>query len=317
MAKRSREGFTEPKPTYKVTNWRDYNAALVNRGSLTLWIDEAVIGRWHQVTGKGAVYHDDAILCALCLRQVFGLALRQTQGFLRSLAGMLKLAVTVPHYSTLSRRAEGLKIPVECMSRNDRPLHLVIDSTGLKVYGEGEWKVRVHGAGKRRTWRKLHLGVDETSGEILCHQLTLNNVGDGPVLPELLEQIEEPLDQVSADPAYDSFRCHRALHDRGARPVIPPKKGASILPPHGMKDPPPTRGQIVQRIHKIGRKEWKKESNYHRRSLAETAMFRFKTVIGPKLRNRKFENQKTEAAIGVAIINKFTAIGMPETIQIS
>jgi len=318
MAKQSQENFTPPKPAYKVTNWRNYNAALVNRGSLTLWIDEAVIGRWHQVSGKGAVYHDEAIVCALCLRQVFGLALRQTQGFLRSLARMLGLGVEIPHYSTLSRRAEGLVVPVECTKRDAHtsPLHLVIDSTGLKVYGEGEWMVRTHGKQKRRVWRKLHLGVDETSGKILAHKLTMNNVHDGPVLPELLDRVEGPVDQVSADKAYDSFRCHRAIHDRGARPAIPPRKGASILPPRSMKDPPPTRGRIVQRIHQIGRKEWKKESNYHRRSLAETAMFRFKTIIGPKLRNRTFENQKTEAAIGVAIINTFTALGMPETIQI-
>ncbi len=205
---------------------------------------------------------------------------------------MLELGVDVPHYSTLSRRASGLKVPAQCLKRNDQssPLHLVIDSTGLKVFGEGEWKVRTHGVGKRRVWRMLHLGVDETSGEILAHKLTMNNVHDGPVLPGLLDQIDTPLDQVSADGAYDSFRCHGAIHNRGARPVIPPKKGASILPPRNLKEPPPTRGQIVQRIHQIGRKEWKKEANYHRRSLAETAMFRFKTIIGPKLHNRKFEN---------------------------
>ena len=317
MEKKSRERFATPKPEYKLTNWRQYNAALVKRGSLTLWIDETVIDRWHQVSGKGAIYHNDAILCALCLRQVFGLALRQTQGFLHSLASMLGLGVKVPHYSTLSRRAEGLKVPAQCLKRNDQsgPIHLVIDSTGLKVFGEGEWKVRVHGIGRRRLWRKLHLGVDEASGEILAYQLTMNNVHDGPVLPGLLDQIDQPVDQVSADTAYDSFRCHRAIHDRHARPVIPPRKGASILPPRNLKDPPPTRGRIVQRIHQIGRKEWKKESNYHRRSLAETAMFRFKTIIDPKLRNRKFQNQKTEAAIGVAILNTFTALGMPETIR--
>ena len=277
-----------------------------------------MIDRWHAVSGKGAVYHDDAIMCALCLRQVFGLALRQTQGFLHSLALMPELDVEVPDYSTLSRRASGLKVPAQCTKRDahTNPLHLVIDSTGLKVFGEGEWKVRAHGADKRRLWRKLHLGVDEASGEILAHQLTLNNVHDGPVLPGLLDQVNDPVDQVSADTAYDSFRCHRAIHQRGARPIIPPRKGASILPPRNLKDPPPTRGQIVQRIHQIGRKEWKKESNYHRRSLAETAMFRFKTIIGPTLRNRKFENQKTEAAIGVAIVNRFTEIGMPQTIRI-
>ena len=318
MDKQLRKRFTSSKPRYRITNWRQYNAALVKRGSLTLWIDAAVIDRWHAVSGKGAVYHDDAILCALCLRSVFGLALRQTQGFLHSLAAMLELGVEVPHYSTLSRRASGLKVPAQCLNRHNQssPLHLVIDSTGLKVFGEGEWKVRTHGVGKRRVWRKLHLGVDAASGEILAHELTMNNVHDGPVLPGLLDQIDKPLDQVSADTAYDSFRCHRAIHERNARPAIPPRKGASILPPRTMKDPPPTRGRIVQRIHQIGRKEWKRESNYHRRSLAETAMFRFKTIIGPKLRNRSFKSQKTEAKIGVAILNTFTALGMPETIRI-
>jgi len=243
MDKQLRTRFATPKPKYRVTNWRDYNAALVQRGSLTLWIDETVIDRWHAVSGKGAVYHDDAILCALSLRSVFGLALRQTQGFLHSLAAMLELGVEVPHYSTLSRRASGLKVPAQCLNRHNQPgpLHLVIDSTGLKVFGEGEWKVRVHGVGKRRVWRKLHLGVDQASGEIPAHDLTMNNVHDGPILPGLLDQVDSPIDQVSADTAYDSFRCHRAICDRHARPVIPPRKGASILPPRNLKDPPPTR----------------------------------------------------------------------------
>jgi len=321
MDKQLPERFASPMPKYRVSNWREYNAALVERGSLELWIDEAVIERWHGVSGKGAVYHNDAIMCALCLRQVFGLALRQTQGFLRSLAAMLGLDVSIPHYSTLSRRAESLEVCVQSVKHQSSLLCLVIDSTGLKVFGEGEWKVRAHGAGKRRVWRKLHLGVDAASGEILAHELTMNNVHDGQILPGLLEQIglgqmNKAIDQVCADKAYDSFSCHRAILDRGARPVIEPRKGASILPPPKLKDPPLTRGQIVQRIHQIGRKAWKKESNYHRRSLAETAMFRFKTIIGPNLRNRKLQNQKTEAALGVAILNRFTEIGMPKTIKI-
>ena len=316
MDKHDRKRVETPKATYRASNWREYNAALVERGSLTLWIDEAVIARWHSVSGKGAVYHDDAIVCALSLRSVFGLALRQTQGFLRSLARMLGLAVTIPHYSTLSRRANGLNVPVGRLKSEDQPAHLVIDSTGLKVYGEGEWTMRTHGKQKRRVWRKLHLGVDEASNEILVHELTLNDVHDGLVLPDLLDQFQGAVDQVSADKAYDSLRCHRAIHDRGARAVIPPRKGASIHPPPGLKDPPPTRGRIVRRIHQVGRKAWKEESNYHRRSLAETAMFRYKSIIGPKMHSRKSETQKTEAAIGVAILNRFTAIGMPKTTRV-
>ncbi len=313
-----RRKFPKPaKPRYKITNWPAYNKALVERGSLTLWLDEAVIANWHEVCGKGYVYHDDVILCALHLRSVLKLTLRQTQGFLVSLKQLLGLDVKVPHYSTFCRRAGTIRVPRYKRCNGSAPVHLVVDATGLKVFGEGEWKVRTHGRekGKRRLWRKLHLGVDEVSGDIVVHQLTPGNCHDGPVLPGLLEQTDAPLSQVSADGAYDSFRCHRAIHERGARPVIPPRKGAAIHPPPGIKDPPPTRGKIVQRIHQIGRKEWKKEAGYHRRSLAETAMFRYKTIIGPKLHSRTFENQTTEAAIGVAVLNRFTALGMPKTIR--
>jgi len=317
MIKFKQRRYAGPKPKYKLTNWADYNDGLVKRGSLTLWISEDVIAKWHRVCGKGAIYHNDAILCALSLRSVFGLALRQTQGFLTSLAQMLDLDVQIPHYSTLSRRAANLSIPSHPPQRCSRPVHLVIDATGLKIFGEGEWKVRVHGVGKRRVWRKLHLGVNEKTNEILVHELTKSNVHDGAVLPDLLEQTDVVLDQVSADKAYDSFKCHDAIYQRSARPVIEPRQGASSKPPPGLKDPPPTRGQIVTRIHQIGRKEWKKESNYHRRSLAETAMFRYKTIIGPKMHARTFQNQKTEAAIAVAILNKFAALGMPKTVQVT
>jgi len=317
MIKFNKKRFAGPKPKYKLTNWVDYNNALVKRGSLMLWIDEAVIERWHQVCGKGAIYHDEAILCALSLRSVFGLALRQTQGFLCSLAEMLKLKVQIPHYSTLSRRAAKLSVAKHPHQHGNPPVHLVIDATGLKIFGEGEWKVRIHGVGKRRVWRKLHLGVDEATNQILVHELTKSNVHDGSILPDLLDQTDAVLDQVSADKAYDSFKCHDAIYQRGAHPVIEPRQGASSKPPPGLKDPPPTRGQIVKRMHQIGRKEWKKESHYHRRSLAETAMFRYKTIIGPKMHARTLQNQKTEAAIGVAILNKFTALGMPKTLQVA
>ena len=244
---------------------------------------------------QGAIYHNDAILCALSLRCVFGLALRQTQSFLISLAQMLELDVQIPHYSTLSRRAAKLFAPSHLDPRRSRPVHLVIDATGLKIFGEGEWKVMAHGVGKRRVWRKLHLGVDEQTNEILVHKLTENNVHDGPVLPDLLDQTDAMLDQVSADKAYDSFKCHSAIYKRGTRPVIEPRKGASSKPPPGLIDLPPTRGQIVKCIHQIGRKEWKKQSNYHRRSLAETAMFRYKTIIGPKMANKTFQKPENRS----------------------
>lgn len=317
MARKSHAPQTPraPKPRYRVTNWPEYNRALVRRGSVTLWLSEGVARGWRAGGGKGCVYSDLAIRCGLSLRAVFNLTLRQTQGFLASLATRLLPGLPVPHYSTLCRRATGLALP-----RPRRPsgrVHLVVDSTGLKVFGEGEWKVRQHGYSKRRQWRKLHLAVDEASGEVLAHTLSASNEHDGPVLPELLAQVEGPLEQVSADKAYDSFGCHKAILAKGANPVIPPRKGAAITPPPGAKDPPPTRGAIVKRITEVGSKAWKVEANYHRRSLAETAMYRAKFLISPTLKSRTLPNQKTEAAITVNCLNQFTALGMPVSVKIA
>ncbi len=304
-----------PQATYRVQNWAAYNRALVSRGQITLWIDDDVLSGWRAQGGKGRRYSDLAIRSALCLRSVFGLALRQTQGFLESLKRLMGLTIAVPHYSTLSRRAEGLEVP-KARSGASGPVILAIDSTGLKIFGAGEWHRRKHGLGKRRVWRKLHLAVDTTSGEILAHDLTGGDTQDGPVLPRLLKQITAELGAVTADGAYDSFACHRAILKVGARPVIPPRKSAAISPPKYLKNPPETRGQAVRRIIEIGRKAWKQESGYHRRSLSETAMYRYKTLIGPKLRSHKTTTQNTEAAIGVLCLNRLTETGMPVSVKI-
>ena len=317
MAQRVRKSpAPKPKPRYRVTNWREYNRALVARGAITLWIDEAVAAGWGAAGGKGWRYSDTAILCALSLRAVFGLTLRQTQGFLHDLTRLLGLEITVPHYSTFSRRAATLTVPRPARSSGG-PVHLAVDATGLKVYGEGEWKVRAHGKDKRRVWRKLHLAVDTRTGALHAHALTASEVHDGAELDGLLARTDAPIAAVCADKAYDSFDCHAAILARDARPVIPPRKGAAIRPPPGRKNVPPTRGAAVARIAEIGRDAWKAETGYHRRSLAETAMLRYKTLIGPTLRSRTFERQKVEAAVGVRCINRFTALGMPRSIRIA
>ncbi len=308
---------TGAKARYRVTNWHDYNRALVARGAITLWIDEEVLAGWRATGGRGLPYSDAAILCALSLRAVFGLALRQTQGFLLSLKQLLGLTIDIPNYSTFSRRAVALVVPQITRPAGDGPLHLAIDATGLKVHGEGEWKVRVHGKDKRRVWRKLHLGLDTSTGEIVAHALTPSETHDGTELPGLLAQVQRAIAAVYADKAYDSFDIHRAILAREARPVIPPRKGAAIRPPPGLKDPPPTRGAAVARIAEIGSKAWKEESRYHRRSLAETGMGRYKTIIGQGLRARTLPNQRAEAAIGVHCLNRFTALGMPVSIRIA
>jgi IS5 family transposase len=305
----------KPKPRYRITNWRDYNRALVARGAITLWIDEAVVAGWGAAGGKGWRYSDMAILCALSLRAVFGLTLRQTQGFLHDLTRLLGLEITVPHYTTFSRRAATLTVP-KLARPSGGPLHLAVDATGLKVHGEGEWKVRVHGPDRRRVWRKLHLAVDTRTGALVAHALTASEVHDGAELEGLLVRTDAPIAAVCADKAYDSFDCHAAILARDAQPVIPPRKGAAILPPPGRKEVPPTRGAAVARIAEVGRDTWKAETGYHRRSLAETAMLRYKTLISPSLRSRTFDRQKVEAAVAVRCINRFTALGMPRSIRI-
>ena len=317
MAKRERTPAPEPKPRYRVRNWRAYNDALVRRGAITLWIDEDVIAGWRAKGGKGRRYGDPAILCALSLRAVFKLALRQTEGLLRDLTRQLGLdgELGVPDYSTLSRRAATLVVPQPAWGGGG-PVHLAIDATGLKVHGEGEWKVRAHGKDKRRVWRKLHLAVDTRTGALHAHALTASEVHDGGELEGLLARTDAPIAAVCADKAYDSFDCHAAILAHGARPVIPPRKGAAIRPPPGRSDVPPTRGEAVARIAEVGRDAWKVETGYHRRSLAETAMLRYKTLIGPSLRSHTFDRQQVEAAVAVRCINRFTALGMPRSIRI-
>jgi hypothetical protein len=318
MAQRSRRSpVPKPKALYRVTNWREYNRALVARGSITLWVDGAALAGWRAAGGKGWRYSDMAIVCALSLRAVFGLTLRQTQGFLHDLTRRLGLEIAIPHYSTFSRRAAALPVPKLARPAGGGPLHLAVDATGLKVYGEGEWTVRVHGKGRRRVHRKLHLAVDTRTGQLHAHALTASEAADGGELEGLLDAVGAPIAAVCADKAYDSFDAHVAILARGAQPVIPPRKGAAIRPPPKRPDAPTTRGEAVARIAEVGRDVWKAETGYHRRSLAETAMLRYKTLIGTSLRSRTFDRQKVEAAVAVSCINRFTSLGMPRSVRIA
>src|SRR3954447_14743088 len=285
---------------YRVRNWKDYNQALIRRGSLTVWIEEATLHAWCQNTRAGLVgapttYSDLAIQALLTLKAVFSLPLRQTQGFAQSVLQLMASDLPIPDYSTLSRRADGLAVALPCRTK-DEPLHVVIDSTGLKIYGEGEWKTRQHGVSKRRTWRKMHLGVDEATGEVLAVVTTERDVGDCEVLPQILAAITDPIEQVSADGAYDTIAGHQAIAARQARPAIPPRENA-VITDIGQWD---AREQAVRRIEEIGRPAWKQEVNYHRRSLAETMMFRQKAIFGDRLSSRKMASQTTEVRIRCA-----------------
>jgi transposase len=305
------------KATYRIRNWSEYNAGLKQRGSLTFWIDELVLQEWVDpyLSGKpgASVYYSDlAIVTMATVKAVYRLAGRQCQGFLESIFELLGIELSVPDHSTLSRRVGKLEVALPVVPK-EGARHVVVDSTGVKVYGEGEWKTRQHGVSKRRTWRKLHLGVDEATGEILAAVVTTNDVHDGEVLNDLLEQIEGEIEQVSTDGAYDHSHCYDEIAERGAKPVIPPRKDAVIWQHGNCKVPPHPRDENLRYIRKHGRKKWKRDANYHRRSLAETTMFRFKAIFGGNLSSRKFDNQAVELFIKCAALNRMIQIAKPDT----
>lgn len=308
------------KATYRIRNWKEYNAALRQRGSLTVWISDKALKNWLNpersgCRGASLTYTDLAIETMATVQAIFGLAGRQTQGFLASVLSLMKVKLPVPDHSTLSRRRAGLtpNLPVSDLKKRR---HLVVDSTGVKLYGEGEWKVRQHGWSKRRTWRKLHLGVDEQTREIVSACTSTNNVSDGEMLPDLLAAAPGKIEQVSGDGAYDKRRCYDAINKYGARAAIPPRKGAKIWRHGNSKAERHIRDQNLRRIRQVGRKEWKRESGYHRRSLAETAIFRFKAIFGDRLRTRKLDRQFNEMLIKCAALNRMTHLGMPDSYKV-
>jgi transposase len=302
-----------------IRNWSDYNAGLKQRGSLTFWIDAAVLNGWVEPElsgkrGESRYYSDLAIATMGTIKSVYGLAGRQCQGFLASIFALMGLDLAVPDHSTLSRRLGQLSVSLPVVDKATAR-HVVVDSTGVKVYGEGEWKTRQHGISKRRTWRKLHLGIDEATGEILVGVVTTNKVHDGTVLKDMLDGIEDPIEQVSADGAYDHRHCYDEIVERQAKPVIPPRKDAVIWQHGNRKTPPHPRDENLRYIRKHGRKKWKRDANYHRRSLAETTMFRFKTIFGGKVRSRKFDNQAVELLLQCAALNRMIQIAKPDSLM--
>jgi IS5 family transposase len=289
-----------------------------------VWMEEGIEENWmnQQSSGKrGAsnTYADAAITAALTLKVVYHLPLRATQGFLASVLQLMGLGhLPVPNYTTLCRRQKTLEVALPRSSQGE-PIHLVVDSTGCKIYGEGEWKVRQHGVSKRRTWRKFHVGIDEATHEIVAAALTTNDVADSAVLPDILDQVEGVIEQVSADGGYDKRPCYEALRKRQQEQqepmqvAIPPRKGARIWQHGNSREERLARDENLRRVRRVGRKRWKEESGYHRRSLAETAMSRYKGIFGDKLMARVFESQATESFLRCVALNRMTKLGMPQS----
>ena len=308
-----------PRQQHRVTNWPEYDAALRQRGSLTVWFTEAAIAAWEAeprtTPGGRPRYSELAIATALTLRAVFRLGLRQTEGLIGSILRLLGLDLPVPDHSTLSRRGETLQVPRA--STGAGPVHLLVDSTGLRLCGPGEWLTENNGTRKRRSWRKLHIGVDADTGQIFAVELTTYDVDDGSQVTPLLDQIDRPVASFTADGAYDRDDVYAAVADShpDAAVVIPPRSNA--VPTSSSHTEPSQRDRHLAVIAQRGRRGWQKASGYNFRALVEADVNRWKQVMGGALRSRTDGRQATEVAIAASVLNRMLDLGRPEYVRVA
>jgi transposase len=304
------------KAKYRVSNWADYDRALVRRGDITLWISEDAIVSWKPALsgrrGAQRKFSDHAIETALTLRLVFNLPLRQAEGFLRSVLSLMDVDLEAPDHTTLSRGSQNLDVDLHRVAR-DKRIHLIVDSTGLSIVGEGEWAAAKYGGRGRRGWKKLHIGVDRT-GVIVAQTLTHGSADDAKTGLALIDNVEGDIDSLTADAAYDTLAIYDARATRGAGVVIPPSTSATSA--RQRRSRLSARDRTIMRIKEVGRRRWKKEAGYHRQARVENTFFRYKAIIGPGLRARHPRAQETEAQMACNILNRMMDLGMPESIAI-
>ncbi len=312
-----RSQYKYAKSRYRVRNWADYETGLQRRGALTVWLSDAALEAWRApATGRPGgqpTYSDLAIEAALTIRMIFRLPLRQTEGFLRSLTSLLGLGLQIPDHTTLSRRLRKLGYLRLKRPTGDEPIHLLIDSTGLRVHVG-----HLRKPPKRRVWRKLHLAINADTGEVLASDLTSRRTADCARVPELLDQINDQVATFMADGAYDTGAVYEAAQEKGdgqrVTVLIPPGRGAQPSPSRspGQRE----RNRNIRSMRKLGRGEWYATSGYSRRSLVENAMFRYKTVFGPAMRSRSLGCQRVEVSLACKILNTMAGLGMPDTVRV-
>ena len=301
-----------PCARYRTTNWKSYNDALKRRGSLLIWLDKAMEWRAPKAgrNGRPPVFSDGAIQFCLMVKVLFGLPLRQTTGMVASILSMAGLDWPVPDFSTLSRREKTITVQIPSR-RAPGPLNLLVDSTGIKFLGDGEWLARKHGTHRRRQYRKVHLAMDTATGDIRAVEFTPSREGDSPVLPDLLDQIpeDEQIGTVTGDGAFDTRRCHTAILERGGTAVIPIRRNGRLW----KEDCPAAkaRNDILRATQRFGRALWKRWSGYHARSRIEARM-RCLKAFGEKITSRDPDRQTAEIQIRIAIMNRFSALGRAE-----
>ena len=309
--------MSKPSPARcRTTNWSSSTAALRKRGSLLVWLDKEMI--WlapHDGSpGRPAVFSDAAIPFCLTIKVLFKLPLRQTTGMVASLLKLANLDWAVPDYTTLCRRQKTLTVQTP-YRRADGPLNLLVDSTGIKFLGDGEWQARKHGVQGRRQWRKAHLAMDTATADIRAVEFTPSSDGDSLVLPELLDQIPEgeEIGTVIADGAYDTRRCHTAIIDRQATPIIPIRKNGRPW----NEDCPAAiaRNDTLRATRHYGRAFWTRWTGYHARSRIEAKM-RCLKIFGKRIAARHPDSQTAEIQIRAALINRFNAPGTAEIVRV-
>jgi IS5 family transposase len=277
-----------------------------------MWISEDAIRSWKprpsRKRGGQRRYSEVAIETALTLRVVFNLPLRQAEGFLRSIFEIMGLSLEVADHTTLSRRSQNLGVRLRRPVTN-KPIHLIVDSTGLSIVGEGEWAAAKHGKKGKRGWKKLHLGVDR-SGVIVAQVLTDSNVDDANTGLDLIEQVDSRLTSITGDAAYDTGAIYDAAFERGARVVVPPTRTAVVS---DRRQRAQARDRTIRRVKKLGRREWKKRSGYHRQGTVENAFFRYKSIIGDRLRARHPRAQRAEALLACNVLNRMFEVGRPRS----
>jgi len=300
------------KKQYRVTNWREYNASLKQRGSLTVWFSEEVQAAWNATSstslkrGRQLYYSDLAITTCLILRTVFKQSLRQTQGLIHSIFDLMNFHLDVPDYTRLSRRGTVSKLNCR-LEKLKEPGHLVVDSTGIKVFGESEWLENKHGKQyKRKIWRKLHIGIDQ-NGLIVSNIVTEHTTDDRACLPDHLQQADSAMvTELIADSGYDGQKTYDQLDALKIKTLIPPAGKLS-----GKEKMQSSRQNMLRYIHKKGIYAWKNKFKYGRRNLVENTFFRFKEIIGRKFRARNWLNQCAEATLACFVLNQFNKFGMP------
>ena len=303
------------KTKYRVQNWASYDRALVRRGDITIWLSPAAITAWEPdgagTRGAQRKYSDLAIESALTLRLLFHLPLRQTEGFLSSLFVLMGLDLRSPDHTTLSRRGQHLDLTLRHVPTRTG-LHLIIDSTGLSIVGEGEWAAAKYGGRGTRGWKTLHVGVDHT-GVIVAHALTDATGDDATTGVELIEAVSDDIVSVTADAAYDTVAFYEAAGARGATVVVPPAKTAMVSRRRPRSS---ARDRTITKVKRIGRRRWQQTSRYHQQGRVENAFFRYKTIIGGGLRARTPGGRAVEALLACNILNAMTVMGRPASCDI-